>query len=82
MQKDTYSVEVIGFSETEQTVLGSVFGLSARRAPKYVKHPSADTLPDIFLVDSDNEAAVKQLGVRNSFGDIPKVFKDRLLGAL
>ncbi len=73
MQKDTYSVEVIGFSETEQTVLGSVFGLSARRAPKYVKHPSADTLPDIFLVDSDNEAAVKQLGVRNSFGDIPVV---------
>lgn len=73
MQKETYSVEVIGFTETEQTVLASVFGLSARRTPKYVRHPSADTLPDIFLVDSDDAAAVKQLGARNSFGDIPVV---------
>lgn len=73
MQKDSYSVEVIGFSDTEQTVLGSVFGLSARRSPKYVRHPSADSLPDIFLVDSDNEAAVRQLGARNSYGDIPVV---------
>lgn len=73
MQKDTYSVEVIGFSETEQTVLTSVFGLSSRRTPKFVQHLSTDTLPDIFLVDSDNEAAVRQLGVRNSVGDIPVV---------
>ena len=73
MQKDTYSVEVIGFTDTEQTVLSSVFGLSSRRTPKFVRHPSAETLPDIFLVDSDNEAAVKQLGARNSYGDIPVV---------
>lgn len=73
MQKNTYSVEVIGFSETEQTVLTSVFGLSSRRTPKFLRHTSADTLPDIFLVDSDDEAAVKQLGVRNSVGDIPVV---------
>lgn len=73
MQKNTFSVEVIGFSETEQTVLTSVFGLSSRRTPKFLRHPSAGTLPDIFLVDSDDEAAVKQLGVRNSVGDIPVV---------
>ncbi len=73
VQKESYSVEVIGFTETEQTVLGSVFGLSARRSPKYVRHATTSSLPDIFLVDSDNEAAVKQLGARNSFGDVPVV---------
>lgn len=73
MQKDTYLVEVIGFTETEQTVLTSVFGLSSRRTPKFVQHLSTDALPDIFLVDSDNEAAIRQLGVRNSVGDIPVV---------
>ncbi len=73
MQKDSYSVEVIGFSETEQTVLASVFGLSARRTPKFTPHLPTAGLPDIFLVDSDNEAAVKQLGARNTLGDIPVV---------
>ncbi|NOU01644.1 MAG: response regulator [Gallionella sp.] len=72
-QKDSYSVEVIGFTDTEQTVLASVFGLSARRSPKYVRHTENNSMPDIFLVDSDNEAAVKQLGARNSVGDIPVV---------
>lgn len=72
VQKESYSVEVIGFTDTEQTVLASVFGLSARRSPKYVRHITS-SLPDIFLVDSDNEAAVKQLGARNSFGDVPVV---------
>jgi twitching motility two-component system response regulator PilG len=73
MQKDTYSVEVIGFTETEQTVLASVFGLSSRRTPKYVRQTSFDVLPDIFLVDSDDAASVKLLGTRNSVGDIPVV---------
>ncbi|MEQ1527257.1 MAG: response regulator [Gallionella sp.] len=73
MQNDTYSVEVIGFTDTEQTVLNSVFGLSARRVPKYVRHTPADGMPNIFLVDSNDEAAVKQLGVRNAVGDIQVV---------
>jgi|CXWL01.1.fsa_nt_gi twitching motility two-component system response regulator PilG len=73
MQNDTYSVEVIGFTETEQTVLNSVFGLSARRVPKYVRHAAAGGSPDIFLVDSNDEAAIGQLGVRNPVGDIPVV---------
>lgn len=72
MQKDTYSIEVIGFSDNEQTVLASVFGLSARRTPKFVKHASIE-VPDIFLVDSNDEAAIKQLGVRNPVGDVPVV---------
>ena len=72
-EKDTYSVEVVGFTETEQTVLASVFGLSSRRIPKFVPHTLANGLPDIFLVDSDDEVAVRQLGVRNSVGDVPVV---------
>jgi twitching motility two-component system response regulator PilG len=73
MQNDTYSVEVIGFTDTEQTVLNSVFGLSARRVPKYVRHVASEGLPDIFLVDSNDEAAIKQLGVRNPVGDVQVV---------
>lgn len=72
-QKDTYSVEVIGFTETEQTVLTSVFGLSSRRVPKFLRHSSADTLPDIFLADASDPAAIKQLSERNAAGQIPAI---------
>jgi len=72
-QKDTYSVEVIGFTDTEQTVLASVFGLSSRRVPKFLRHNKADSPPDIFLVDANDAAAVKQLDYRNSSGHIPVI---------
>jgi len=72
-QKDTYSVEVIGFTDTEQTVLASVFGLSSRRVPKFLRHDKADSPPDILLVDANDAAAVKQLGYRNSAGQIPVI---------
>ena len=72
-QKDTYSVEVIGFTETEQTVLTSVFGLSSRRAPKFIRHDSADSLPDIFLADASDPAAIKRLAERNVSGQIPSI---------
>lgn len=72
-QKDTYSVEVIGFTETEQTVLTSVFGLSSRRVPKFLRHDSADALPDIFLADASDPAAIKQLSGRNAAGQIPSI---------
>ncbi|MEO8331986.1 MAG: response regulator [Gallionella sp.] len=72
-QKDTYSVEVIGFTETEQTVLTSVFGLSSRRVPKFLRHNSADTLPDIFLADASDPASIKLLGERNAAGQIPSI---------
>jgi twitching motility two-component system response regulator PilG len=38
-----------------------------------VRHQIPDVLPDIFLVDSDDAAAVKQMGARNSLGDVPVV---------
>ena len=72
-QKDTYSVEVIGFTETEQTVLTSVFGLSSRRVPKFLRHNLTGTPPDIFLVDASDPAAIKLLGERNTSGQIPAI---------
>ncbi len=73
MKKDTYSVEVIGFSQTEQMALTSVFELSSRRMPKFVRHALHGTLPDIFLVDASDMDAVKQLSARNATGQIPAI---------
>jgi len=72
-QKDTYSVEVLGFTDTEQTVLASVFGLSSRRIPKFLRHNQADAPPDIFLVDASDPAAIKQLSYRNESRRIPVI---------
>ena len=74
MKKDTYSVEVIGFSQTELMALTSVFDLSSRRVPKFVRHSdSAGTPPDILLVDANDMDAVRKLGERNSSGIIPTI---------
>jgi two-component system, cell cycle response regulator len=72
-QKNTYSVEVLGFTDTEQTVLASVFGLSSRRVPKFLRHSMADAPPDIFLVDANDPAAIKQLSYRNESRKIPVI---------
>lgn len=73
MQKDTYSVEVIGFSQTEQMALASVFELSSRRMPKFVRHAKDGTQPDIFLVDADDMDAVKQLLARDASEQVPAI---------
>lgn len=73
MTKDTYSVEVIGFSQTEQMALASVFELSSRRVPKFVRHAKDGTLPDIFLVDADDIEAVRQLLARDASQQIPAI---------
>lgn len=73
MKKDTYSVEVIGFSPTELMALASVFDLSSRRVPKFVRHNSPGNLPDILLVDANDMEAVRQLGERNASGQIPTI---------
>lgn len=72
-QKDTYSVEVIGFSQTEQMALASVFELSSRRLPKFVRHAKEGALPDIFLVDADDMEAVRQLLARDASEQIPAI---------
>lgn len=72
-QKDTYSVEVIGFSQTELMALASVFELSSRRVPKFVRHTKDGTLPDVFLVDANEMDAVRQLLVRDASEQIPAI---------
>ena len=72
-KKDTYSVEVIGFSQTELMALSSVFELSSRRVPKFARHTAAGTPSDILLVDADDMEAVKALQERNALGLIPTI---------
>lgn len=52
---EVYTVAVVGFNQTERIVLGSIFGLSARRNPSFVAFtPKPDTAPDLFLIDADD----------------------------
>jgi twitching motility two-component system response regulator PilG len=73
MKKDTYSVDVLGFSQTELMALASVFDLSSRRVPKFVRHTMAGTPADILLVDANDMDAVRMLGERNASGQIPTI---------
>jgi CheY-like chemotaxis protein len=72
-QKDTYSVEVLGFSQTELMALASVFELSSRRVPKFSRHNAAGTPADILLVDANDMDAVRILLERNTSGQIPTI---------
>lgn len=73
MKKDTYSVEVIGFGPTELMALASVFELSSRRVPKFVKHEGGGGQPDIFLADADDAEAIKKLAEKNASGQVPAI---------
>ena len=72
-QKDTYTVEVLGFNPTELMALTSVFELSSRRTPKFARHSASGTQPDIMLVDANDMDAVKLLLERNAAGLIPAI---------
>jgi two-component system cell cycle response regulator len=72
-QKDIYSVEVLGFSQTELMALASVFELSSRRVPKFARHNSPGTAPDILLVDANDIEAVRMLRERNADELIPTI---------
>jgi two-component system, cell cycle response regulator len=72
-QKDIYSVEVLGFSQTDLMALASVFELSSRRVPKFVRHITVGTLPDILLVDANDMDAVRLLLERNTAELIPAI---------
>lgn len=71
--KNIYSVEVIGFSQTELMALASVFELSSRRVPKFMRHTAADTPPDILLVDANDMEAMRRLQERNATGLVPAI---------
>ncbi len=52
---EVHTVAVVGFNQTERIVLGSIFGLSARRNPSFIAFtPKPDTSPDLFLIDADD----------------------------
>jgi hypothetical protein len=73
MKKNAYSVEVIGFNQTERIVLSSIFGLSARRQPKFTQHSSVSFSPDLFLVDSSDAQAVALFNERNATRRVPAI---------
>lgn len=71
--QDSRTVAVVGFNATELLVLGSIFGLAAKRIPRFVRHTDASTLPDLFLADADDAKAVAELLRRNADGRVPVV---------
>lgn len=72
-RKAAYAVEVIGFNQTERIVLSSIFGLSARRSPKFLQHNNLNGMPDIYLVDAADPQAVALLKHRNAAQNIPAI---------
>ena len=74
MQVDSYSVEVIGFSEAEKLLLSSAFGLFSRRSPRFFQQEAGLELPNVFLVDANNTAAINRFHERNKSGNISTIF--------
>jgi two-component system, cell cycle response regulator len=72
--KAAYAVEVIGFNQTERIVLSSIFGLSARRSPKFLQHTTIAYSPDLYLVDAADSQAIALFKARNSSFGIPAIF--------
>ena len=72
--KAAYAVEVIGFNQTERIVLSSIFGLSARRSPKFLQHTTVTYSPDLYLVDAADPQAVALFQARNASYKIGAIF--------
>lgn len=68
-----YSVEVIGLTQDERDALSNIFTQSKRRAPEFFNHGTNTSLPDIFLVDADDPAAVELFHKRNASGSVPAI---------
>ncbi|MEO6421604.1 MAG: response regulator [Candidatus Nitrotoga sp.] len=72
--KPQYTVDVHGFSQTERIILKSIFGLSARRTPKFVEFdPAMDSAPDIFLVDAEDASAITSFRQKNTIVTRPAI---------
>ncbi len=71
--QDSRTVAVVGFNATELLVLGSIFGLAAKRIPRFVRHTDSATQPDLFLADADDGSAVAELLRRNADARVPVV---------
>ena len=71
--KSTYTVAVLGFDQTEKIVLASIFGLAARRIPKFVQAAGAVTSPDIYLLDASDPEAVARFKNMNADRRVPSI---------
>jgi twitching motility two-component system response regulator PilG len=71
--KSSYTVAVLGFDQTERIVLASIFGLAARRSPKFVQISSSGPSPDIYLLDASDPEAVARFKSLNPDRRVPSI---------
>lgn len=73
-ENSSLCVDVIGFNPTERLLLQSIFGLAARRDPSFMQRAENSTQPvDIYLVDADDDAAMKEFRAVHSRFSAPAV---------
>jgi twitching motility two-component system response regulator PilG len=61
MTQSDYTVDVIGFNQTERLLISSIFGLAARRDPSFVQRDAKSaTTADLYLVDGSDEKAMSE----------------------
>jgi len=72
-----YRVAVLGFNVTERIVLGSIFGMSEKRTPGFVRLEDETDKPDIFLADADDASAMTALMQCNRGRTVPVVLVGR-----
>ena len=73
--KDHYLVDVIGFNDVERSMLSSIFGLAARRDPAFAQYQPGTSggLPDVYLVDADDGAALNEFTALHKRASLPAV---------
>lgn len=72
-----FILEMLGFSDAEKAMLSSTFRLTGRRAFFYAEAAEPNQRTDIYLVNSDNPAALQELNVRSPNGYAPAVLIGR-----
>jgi two-component system cell cycle response regulator len=72
-----FNLEMIGFSEAEKAMLFSTFRLTGRRSFFYAEATEPNQRTDIYLVNSDNPAAMKDLEAHAPNGFAPAVLIGR-----
>lgn len=74
-----FILDILGFSDTEKSLLISTFRLTSRRPFCYAEAEAPDERPDIYLVNADNPAALHQLNQRSPNVHAPAVLIGRTL---
>jgi len=72
--ENCYSIEIIGFNQTERLMLSSILGLAARRDPSFVQRDASATRPaELYLVDGSDGAAMAEFAVMRARYPAPAV---------